>query len=175
MRTVGLLFLLTPMLCACTVGLLFVGKEVLFLHQPLGCLLCAALITMTYAAIFSLIAMLDTNKARGLVTSLLLSMAMLLAGLMVFSRLQAPPTVDQIVMSDAGSYELLEGIPNSRYLSGWMRTLYQALDMLLPSSQMMHLMAAQGTVTFWMPLCSLCLIAALTGNGIGMFKKKDLR
>lgn len=172
----GVIFFLTPAVTAVLIGVPLAGSAVLTALPPLAWRFpCVLLILAAYSALFTLLAMLDSNRARSAVISLLLALAMLLGGIAVYGRLAEPELTSRMVMQEDGSFQRQEGIPNSRYISGTARVLYKWADSILPSSSALHIVNWSGTFEGRTPACSAGLTLLLTGLGIALFKKKDIR
>lgn len=170
---VGLMILLTHFLCACTIGLIFAGPETfLGLYRPFWGIVCCICVTLGYTAIFSLIAMLDTNKSRALVFSIFLSFALLLVGAIVFSHIHALEITRQTLLADPDAFEnTAERILRLEKI----KILLQGLEMLLPPAQTMYLINPEGSCPAYLPLCSLGLTVVLTSVGIYFFQRKDIK
>lgn len=167
---VGLLLLLTHMAVACAISAAFLPAA-LALTRPAWCLFCAAGILAAYAALFTLAAMLDTNRPRMLVVSLVASLALLAAGMTVGSHLRdlelalgAVQARPETFADPAGRYRMLLE----------MRTLFRVLEGLLPPAQIMYLTGQEGSA-FYLPLCSFGIAAGVTLMGLALFKRKDLQ
>lgn len=167
---VGLLLLLTHAAVACAFSLAFLPNA-LALTRPVWCLFCAAGILLAYAALFTLAAMLDTNRPRMLVAVLVGSLALLAAGMAVGSHLRelelalkAVRARPEAFVDPAGRYRMLLG----------MRTLFRVLEGLLPPAQIMYLTGQEGGAA-WLPFCSFGVAAAVTAVGLALFRRKDLK
>ena len=169
----GVMLLATHFLCVCAVGLPFVGTVTLTgLYRPVWGILGCLCVTLAYGALFTLIAMLDTNKARALVLSMLLSFALMLAGMVVFSHLRALEITKQTLLADP---EAFENVAERILLLEKIRMLLQGLEILLPPAQTMYLVNPEGSSPAYMPLCSVGLGVVLTSAGLFFFRRKDLK
>lgn len=170
---VGLVLLTTHFLFACAVGLPFTGTVTFTgLYRPVWGIICCLCVMLAYGALFTLITMLDANKARASVVVLLLSFALLLAGMVVFSHLQSLELIRRTILADPGAFSDVDA--RLRRLEHW-KLLLQGLEVFLPSSQSMYLVNPQRSAPAYMPLCSLGLAAGLTGLGLFLFRRKDLK
>ncbi len=167
----GLFLALTHAAVACAVSLAFLPAA-LALTGPVRNLVCAAGVILAYAAIFTLAAMLDTNRSRMLVVSLVFSLALLMAGMMVFGHLRDLEQSIQAVLAQPEAFEDAAG--RLRMLRG-MRSLFRVLEALLPSAQILYLINHQMSAPAYLPLCSLALAAVLTAAGLALFRRKDLK
>lgn len=171
----GIVFMLTHMLAAVLVGIPTVGADVVAeVHSPLWRVPCSVLIIVCYGALFTLLAMLDSSKARCAVVSLVLALAILFGGMWVYGVVTMEETKVQMVLQEDGSYERQE-VPNPRYLTGTERVIYEWVDDCLPGSQALHIADRDGEFNPRMPLCMLALSGALTLGGVTVFKRKDIK
>lgn len=140
-------------------------------------------LAMAYAAIFTLLAMLVTNRAVSAVAAILLALALMAVGVYVDSRLQAEPTVDGLVIrtaDEAGNIDwdntLIEKEPNPLYIpEGPLRTFFDFLHDFTPGGQMMQYAAAAPKRAEVMIVYNLVIMAAATGLGLFLFRRKDLK
>ncbi len=166
----GLLLLFTHAAVACTMSLTFLPAA-LALTRPAWSLFCAACILMAYAALFTLAAMLDTDRSRMLVVSLVASLVLLAAGMMVGSHLRDLELALKTVEARPDAFADPAG--RCRMLLD-MRTLFRILEGLLPPAQIMYLTGQQGGAVY-LPFCSLGLAAGSTSIGLALFQCKDLQ
>ncbi len=167
---VGLLLLLTHAAVACAISLAFLPAA-LSLTRPAWSLFCAVCILAACAALFTLAAMLDSNRPRMLVVSLILSLALLMAGMVVGSHLRDLELSLQTLRARPDAFADPEG--RYRMLLN-MRTLFRILEALLPPAQIMYLTGQEGGAV-WLPFCSLGLAAGITWIGLALFRRKDLK
>lgn len=170
------LFVLAYLLAVLLVGLPFSGTAVLthVQAQPWRLLNCA-LVIVEYAALFTLLSMLDSNKARNVVISLLIAGVVILMGMMAYGRLSEPEFVVRAVMQSDGSMLLEDGIPNSQYLTGTIRTVFEWITAILPSGSVMLSLDKNFGFDWRNPVLSVILLVLLTAIGCGIFKKKDIK
>lgn len=172
---VGIVFMLTHMLAAVVMGLPMVGAAVLReIHAPLWRIPCGVAIIVCYAALFTLLAMLDSSKARCAVVSLVVALGIVVGGLLVYESVTMEETKIQMVLQENGSFERQE-VPNPRYLTGTKRMIYEWVDDCLPGSQALHIVNPDGEFDLRMPLCMLVLSGVLTLGGMAVFKRKDIK
>ncbi len=140
-------------------------------------LLRAAVILMTMtamAAILTLFAMLITNRAVSGVTAILAAFALLLLSSYLYNALCEPELLSAAIMTETG-YEVGEPMPNPNYIGGTLRAAYRFLSEALPSGQAI-LLANQELTRPDLSLCaSLCTALLMTGAGIAVFRRKDLK
>ena len=161
---------LASLVCIPFVG----GKLYSYLAQPLLCFFFGIVIILCYGALFTMVAKLDSAKARCAVASLLLSLALIFGGLMVYGSVTMEETKVQMVLMEDGSYER-QIVPNPRYLTGTKRVIFDCIDACLPGSQGFHVASGEETPDGKSAICLLGLSCTLTAIGITLFKKKDIR
>lgn len=139
----------------------------------LSTLLGVLLMTAAFCAIFTSITMNCSNKAATAVVCILLFFAMLVASTYIFARLDAP--------EENLTYSLVDGemvssmVPNSRYLQGAERAVYEFLRDLLPTGQGVQYNIGAVAYPVRLLVCSLGLTALFTGAGAALFRRKDLK
>jgi len=174
--TAGVLFTITHIAASAAVGLPFLGGLLWEALAPVGWRIPTAMVMLLcYAAVFTCIAMLDSNKSRSLLISFVLALAMTFGGLFTTARLNEPEFTSRMVMQADGSYQRESGLPNSRYISGTTRTIYAFVDACIPSAQAYNIARSEGEFN---PLSVICLsgvTAVCTAAGVTLFKKKDIK
>lgn len=171
----GIIFVMTHALLS-VIAVPFVGIDVwTAINAPVWRIFCMLIICMTYAAIFTLIAMLDSSKSRSAIISLLLALVLIAVGMYIYNGLAQPEFASRMVMQEDGSYLREDNIPNPNYISGTTRTVYEWLSLFLPTSQGLNIAISDGVFDWKMPLCNLLLIVCLCLIGIAFLKKKDIK
>lgn len=136
------------------------------------------LLTICFASIFTLIAMLCQNKALSVAASILTAFIVLFTGVYLTSKLNEPETWDSFVYMDtSGEIKTEEAMPNPNYVSGTKRDVYEFLNDFLPGGQQLSLSQMQaGTHGLgFFALSSGIIIAVTSAAGIVCFDKKDLK
>ena len=140
-------------------------------------------LALAYAAIFTLLAMLVTNRAISAVAAILLALALMALGVYVDSRLQAQPTIDGLVIrttDEAGNIDwdntVVEKEPTPLYIpEGPMRTFFDFLYDFTPGGQMMQYAAVCPKRPEMMIQYNAVIMIITTAIGVYLFKRKDLR
>ena len=141
----------------------------------MGSLGCAWLLCIVFAAIFSFIAMLNQNKAAVAVISLIVSLAILFAGSYFKILLAEPEYYEGAYMTEAGVMENKK-VKNSRYLPpGTQREVYEFFDEFLPGGQQLQLVEGEVTDPIQSMGYSALITVVVTGCGVMLFRKKDLK
>lgn len=175
----GLIACVTYGVTSLITGLVLIGKETVSgLWKPGQGAIIALFILMAYAAIFVLISMSDMNTVRSTVVSLLLSIFIMCAGLIVCQYLEMPEYTVRLTTVEDESGEIKtveETVYNSRYLYGTKRKIYECAELVLPSGQMMYIVDQGRDYSVKQPLCMLGVSAICTGAGIWIFRRKDIK
>ena len=140
-------------------------------------------LALAYAAIFTLLAMLVTNRAISAVAAILLALTLMAVGVYVDSRLQAEPTIDGLVIhttDEAGNIDwdntVVEKEPNPLYIpEGPMRTFFDFLHDFTPGGQMMQYAAVCPKRPEMMIQYNAVIMIITTAIGVYLFRRKDLR
>lgn len=173
---VALLLVAAYLLAVPVVGLPFSGSAVITCVelQPWR-IMNFILVIIEYTALFVLLSMLDSNKARNVVISLLVAFSVIMVGMMLYGRYAQPEFVNHVVALPDGGIELKQGAANSKYLSGTTRTVVEWFTLILPSGSVMLSLDRNLDFDWRNPVLSVILIVVLTSIGIWLFKKKDIR
>ena len=173
---VALLLVAAYLLAVPVVGFPFSGSAVItFVELQPWRIMNFVLVIMEYTALFVLLSMLDSNKARNVVINLLVAVAVIMAGMMLYGRYAQPEFVNHVVMLPDGGIELKQGAANSKYLSGTIRTVVEWITLIMPSGSVMLSLDRNLGFDWRNPALSVILIAVLTAIGIWLFKKKDIK
>ena len=172
----ALLFAAAYLLAVLIVGLPFSGSTVITCVelQPWR-IVNFVLVIIEYTALFVLLSMLDSNKARNVVISLLVAASVILIGMMLYGRYSQPEFVNHVVVLPDGGIELKQGAANSKYLSGTIRTVVEWLTLIMPSGSVMLSLDRNLGFDWRNPVLSVILIVVLTAIGAWLFKKKDIK
>ncbi len=125
-------------------------------------------------ALFTFVVMLCDRKTVAAVVCVLGVFLLFIAGIYIRSRLLSPEYLSGS-WNEAGEYVPGRPTPNPQYLGGAQRTVFEVLNVLLPTCQAVQYASQQAQDPGWMLLCSLTVIALSTTAGILLFRKKDLK
>lgn len=144
---------------------------------------------IAFAAIYLLLCMLITSKSTSSVTVLLLFFVMLIATISIQERLYAaeyeePYSFTYVDENGEVYEEYFEGGENLNYISGTKRKVFEFLNDLIPSCQVMQLdertsigqvkISAEDHVVR-LPLYALSITVVTTAMGIFIFRRKNLK
>lgn len=142
-------------------------------------LISGMVLALAYCAIFTLIAMLNSNKAVVSTACILLAFILFFAGINIRQRLDEPESFEIVDYDQETKEAIYTGqiIANNRYLSASKRKTYEFLNDFLPGGQGLQFsgMMTPGPTFDWvLPLYSLAITLCVTGVGIMIFVKKDI-
>jgi ABC-type transport system involved in multi-copper enzyme maturation permease subunit len=127
------------------------------------------------AALFTLLCMLNQNKAVAAVVCILMIVTLLVVASLINSRLNAPEFYNNYTITDSLGNAATKPVRNPDYLTGTKREIYQFFLDFLPTGQAIEI-STQSTPHLWqMPLYSLLIVLASTAGGVLCFHKKDLK
>ena len=143
------------------------------------------------SAIFILVCMLISSRSAGVVTAIILSLALIMTSNTIYYRLleeEYTRPYSFTIMTDSGEEIEVEqpSVKNPQYLTGAKRKVFEFFNDLLPNGQIMQFsdgasgkgLGDDGEMpdhTALFPLYSLGLIAVTTAAGVLIFRKKDLK
>lgn len=170
---VGGLSMLLVSLLGGLVGIPFLGTWKMG-KMVLVFLLISVLFIVSYAAIFTLIGMLCSNKAISAVLTILLFL-----GLMYFTsylnyRLREPEMINGLIITQEGM-QMGDPSPNPRYLIGIKREIYQFVIDFLPTGQSGQMLELNVLHPVRMIVSSIVIAIVTTLGGIFAFERKDLK
>lgn len=172
----GMLFMIAFWAGAMLVGLTTEGTVILTgLQQPIPGILCSLVVAVVYASIYCFVAMTDSNKTRSAVIGLGLALFLFVGGFATQNGLNEPEYTYRMVLSENGEYEFEGNIPNSKYLTGTKRVVYECIDAVLPSCHALRPILTEAEYSATMPICAAGVIAVMTFGGIRIFQRKDIK
>lgn len=172
----SILMCLIYFVSATAVGTVLLGFFVADIRIVLGFVLCSLAMTAAYAGIYTLVAMLNQNKAIAAVICVLGSFILLFVGIYVNQRLEEPKTYPVYMYADeTGEIRSEENEPNPTYLSGTKREVYEFLYDFLPSGQALQLTQMTAEHLWALALYDGILVVLTTGAGVLCFRRKDLK
>ena len=150
------------------------------------CMISSLMISVTFASIMTLLAILNTNKAGNVVVSMILALVLLVSGSFIHQKLGEPKLYDNYVtVNEMGIPTQVEQLPNPQYIEGTPRIVLEVLSDLLPSGQAIQLADAfdtegmtdesiAGAPYRWMGY-SLLVTFLTSVLGIALLRKKEIR
>lgn len=130
--------------------------------------------TIAYAALFTLLAMLNQNKTLVAIISIIATFIGTFLAIFLLTRIGQPEMTEGSTFT-AGTETTVQYIPNPLYLDDAQREIYQFAADVLPTGQGLQISAARATHLWQMPLYSIILTIGAASAGIHFFKRKDLK
>ena len=155
------------------IGIPLLGFFEMEIKQVLLFTLAVFVLAIAFASIFTLISMLNHNKAITAVVCILLAFLLLFAGAQFNKMLNEPETNMGLMMTDNG--QEYQEIPNPNYLEGGERKVVQFLYDFVPGGQALQCVSLEANNITVLPAYSLIIIVLTTGFGVFFFKKKELK
>jgi ABC-2 type transport system permease protein len=132
-------------------------------------------LSFAFSSLFTMIAMINSNRAIAAVICILVAFIMLIAGTYINSRLHEPETYP--------AYSYVEGVvefsekeqKNPNYLEGTKRKIYQFLYDFLPGGQVVQCGSMEAENPYMLPVYSAIVFIIITSTGIVIFRRKDLK
>lgn len=141
----------------------------------LAYLLISACMIAAFVAVFTLMGMLNQNKAGAAVAALLCFLVLLFAASYCYNRLQEPEMYSAATIVMDGGVQMTEPMPNPDYLRGDLRKVYGFLVEFLPTGQGILLSELEAPHPLRLPAYSLFITVAATATGLAAFRRKDIR
>lgn len=173
---VGLIQFVTYSITSVISGWIFLGSRTFIgMPQILWRIGLSMMIIMAYSAVFSLIVMLDSNKARAAVVGLVVVFVYVMLTTQIWADLSEPERTSRAVVSETGELEMEQDVPNSKYVGGTKRVVYEWLDAFLPMDQAMYVIDPQASFSMKVPICLLGETILIVGAGMYVFQRKDMK
>ena len=144
--------------------------KVLLLYTCIG-----LLTTVSFASIYTLVAMLSPSKASGAVLCLVLALVLLFATSAVEGTLTEPEMVQDFIMSVDGTPNLGEPHPNPRYVTGTKRAVLEVIYDILPTGQAFQISNNECAHPARLPAFSLLVALVTSAAGALLFRRRDLK
>ncbi|MEA4964627.1 MAG: ABC transporter permease subunit [Oscillospiraceae bacterium] len=171
----GIAMCLSYLAAVVAVGLPTLGLSDMSMGAMAVLILVAFVMVIACTALFTLLCMLNQNKATAAVICILLLVALLVLATTINARLDAPQYYDSYVFTDSQGSATSGQEINPQYLTGMKREIYQFFLDFLPTGQAIEI-SSQSTPHLWqMPLYSLLITVVSTVCGVWCFRKKDLK
>lgn len=159
-----------------TSALLFgmIGPLVMEVSKFIGCIFVAIGFAVSFAALYTVIGSLSSNKAMTIIYTFVVFIIFAMAASALFDRLSEPELNEGMTLVGTQLVEM-EPTPNPLYLSGAIRTVCEVALNLLPTGQALLL----SEVAIEYPVRSIALSAVFTIvtllAGSMLFRRKDIK
>lgn len=171
----GVLTSLAGVAVTCAVGIPLLGSFEIGIPTFLLMVFIGCLAVISFAALFTVLAMLVQNKAVVAVISLLVIFFALLEAVSMHSTMTEPEFYDTVMVTESGSPAIVEKVPNPNYLSESERAVYQTIMDILPTGQCTLLASHSVVNPGLMALYSVLITVLADMAGVYFFSRKDLK
>lgn len=156
-------------------GVPLLGPFVTEIPALLWFTICAFIMTAALCAVFTMIVMLNQNKAPAAIICIFLAYFLLFLGIYLNSRLTEQAVIPAREYIENGQILVREAMPNPEYVQGVKRMIFECVYDL-PGCQAVQLLAEAGDgCPVRLPLISLLAGTVCTLVGLAMFRRKDLK
>ena len=133
------------------------------------------MMTAACTSIFTLIAMLYSNKAYSVAGCILLIFFLLFMGIRITSALNEPEYYNAYSYTENGVTVAENEERNPNYLSGTKREVFEFLNEFLPGGQMLKLSTMKVDHLGRSAVYDGIIFVVTTGCGLLVFRRKDLK
>lgn len=162
-------------LLSCTLLFGLIGPLETEISNFIGCIFVAVGFTVSFAALYTVIGSLSSNKAMTIIYTFAVFIIFLMAASALDDRLCEPEMNEIITYDINGAVVMQESAPNPLYLSGMIRTVCEVALELLPAGQALLL----SNVAIEYPVRAIALSAVFTIVtllvGSMLFRRKDIK
>lgn len=175
--TAGLIICLSYILAAMIPGLILLGFSEGVMGEMLQVFFLILLMTAAFSAVFTMLSMLNQNKALNCVIVLIGVFVMLMFSAYIFQSLDSPEMWEEYVYVDEETGEIVTepAEPNPFYVSGIKREVYEFLMQFLPTGQSYLIMTGDLSHGKEMAAYSVFIIIGSSVAGMYCFRRKDIK
>ncbi len=157
-----------------------IGKSRTSIENMAKIVLITAFSVVSISAMILLISMLIPKKSAGVVTAMIFSILLIMIANTIDYRLSAKeyiqPYTYTVTNEDGTEQEIEQPLTkNPKYLTGTKKKVFQFFHDVLPVDQIVQIYYQESDNNKNFPINSLCVTAIVTGTGIFLFRKKDLK
>lgn len=172
----GLLMCAAYFLPAGMIGTCLLGFFQTDIQVILGLILCSVIMSLAFTAVFTMVVMLNQNKALVAVINMLGVFILLFGAIYIRAKLYEPKVYEGYVYKDeSGEIVEVEEEPNPNYLSGTKREVYTFLYDVIPTCQSLQITSMEAVSPWRLAGYSAAITIAATGAGLFFFRKKDIK
>lgn len=157
------------------IGLPLLGGFKTDLKEVLVMLLLVIILTFVFIAIYTMLAMIITNRAIAAVVCILTAGVVMFMGIYVDSRLNEPEMIDYYVYNVDGEESGNRQEKNPLYIDGTKREVYEFLNDFLPGSQAIRCNKMDVDNPWILMIYSVIFNILFTTIGIVIFRKMNIR
>ena len=166
---------LSSILLTCAMGIPLFGSLANPLVNTLAVIGTGIFITAAYSAVFTLIAMLISNKPVTVIACIFTCLILYFGSMSISMKLEEPEISPGYTWIENGEPVTSLPHPNPDYLRGTKRAVYEFLYDFLPAGQGFQLARKNAVPKRQFPLYSLFITISVTTGGILVFRRKDLK
>lgn len=155
------------------VGIPLLGFFEMEIKTALLLALAVFMLAIAFSSIFTLISMLNQNKAITAVICIFMAFSLLFIGAQLNKSLNEPETNTGMAMTENGMET--QELPNPKYLDEDARKVVQFFYDLLPGGQAIQCTSGEVVNLTLLPVYSLLIIVLTSGVGLCLFKRKELK
>lgn len=136
-----------------------------------------AVCLMSVFSITSILVMeahLITNKPVSTLVTVFTALGIIMLSSYFYNALCEPEMMSEYVRIAVDGIEVGPDVPNPSYIGGMLRSIYQAMLLILPAGQQILIANSEITNPILMCLCSMAVIVVSSGIGVWLFRKKDI-
>lgn len=166
------------MITASMIGIPLFGSFEMAWQEVVIYVVNGVLMIIAFAAIFTMLSMLNQNKALVAIISMVGIFAILFLSIYITMKLGEPEFTDAVSMSETVGdtvTQTMQRIPNPMYLSPSQRSIYQFLFDFLPTGQGIQISAGAVTHPVTIGIYSIAIAVAANMIGVFCFRRKDLK
>ena len=175
MGAAALLFCLSCLTSTLAFGLPLLGTPVTGLQTLCLMLFGSLLLALAFAAIYTMVGMVCSNKAAVAIICLVLLMLLMIFSSWIVAMLAEPEFYENYALTGEGEMEVIENVRNPRYPTGVWRDVLKFLNDFLPTGQSMQYSQMQVAHPWLMALWSFLIALGATLAGALMFRRKDIQ
>ena len=130
---------------------------------------------IAFTALFTLIAMLCQNKSHTTAGCILLTFALLFAGVYISSTLEEPEYLAAYSYTENGVTVEEPEMKNPNYISGPKRQIYEFMQDFTPGGQMLQISDMDAEKPMMLAIYDGIILLLVTGFGLIFFRREDLK
>ena len=169
-----LLMSVSYMIAVCALGIPLLGYFQTDIWNVLTYMFFSTITVLAFCSIFTLISMLNQNKAIVAIISIIGFFALFMSSTYIDSKLREPEIYRDITYVDDQGEVVRKDMPNPIYIKGTEREIYEFLFDFIPTAQALQIFRMDER-NWRLPLYSLFIVIVTTGAGVICFRRKDLK
>lgn len=168
------LTLLAAWLITCSLGFFLIGPMEMGVSGYVTYVLIAVGFSASLTALFTLVSCLSSNKAMTIIYTLTTFILMILLASAINDRLCEPETLGGMVYIN-GEFVTIDPTPNSLYLSGVVRRVWECVLDFLPTGQALLMNGVAIEHPLREMIFSILFTVMVLSAGYAAFRRKDIK